>query len=174
VGVSEADEALADIDLSVEEDLTVEEELGESNSTSTDEFAPDSDAPVTSTVSENQTIVDSNAAVSGTEWDIPRAIPKTWTPPKTCATAEEMGKETEGDARAASLRIRTMIQEWIAENGAKRVRHLAGAEFCQQGFVLGESMEDGFGNNMYKVLTAAGVAVMLNRSLIIGKAKGAD
>lgn len=174
MGATETDEALADIDLSVEEDLAVEEELGESNSTSTDETAPDSNAPLTSAISENETRVDSNGGISGSEWDIPRAIPKTWIPPKRCATAEEMGKETQGDTRAASLRVRALIQEWMAESGAKRVSNLTGAEFCHRSFVIGEPMEDGFGNNMYKVLTAAGVAVMLNRSLIIGRATGVD
>ena len=101
---------------------------------------------------------------------IPRAIPRTWAPPKKCATAEEMGAATVGNTRAASLRLRAMIQRWIAAHGAELVRKLPAAEFCGKRFVLAQSLEDGFGNNMYKVLTAAGVAVMLNRSLIIGTA----
>lgn len=196
--------------MSAEENLTVEEEFGAPNSTTSDdpsssarqysdtddaeiqadatELNPSgsefSDAPVDVTNSEDQpaseigvskaksswigaTELDQSGS-DGTEWDIPRAIPRDWKPPKKCATAEEMGKETSGGTRAASLRVRAMIQDFIAQHGARRVRNLKGAEFCQQGFVMGEPMEDGFGNNMYKVLTAAGLAVMLNRSLIIG------
>jgi hypothetical protein len=104
-----------------------------------------------------------------TEEVIPRAIPRTWVPPKKCATAEEMGSATVGDTRAASLRLRATIQRWTINHGAQRVRNLPAAEFCRETFVLGQALEDGFGNNMYKLLTAAGVAVMLNRSLILGK-----
>jgi hypothetical protein len=48
------------------------------------------------------------------------------------------------------------------------VRKLDGKEFCERKFVMGLAAEDGFGNNMYKLLGAAGLALMLNRSLIIG------
>lgn len=152
-------EVLGDIDLSVEENAAVEEGFGgDSNSAVAEESAP-----------EEAMIVDMDADVPIAGWDIPRAIPKTWKPPKRCATVEEMGWETTGDTRAASLRVRAMIQDWMAVHGAKRVSQLVASDFCQQGFVLGMPMEDGFGNNMYKVLTAAGVALMLNRSLIIAE-----
>lgn len=116
----------------------------------------------------------STTPASDNDWNIPRAVPKNWTPPKKCATAEEMGAETVGETRASSLRVRAMIREFIAEHGAERVRKLPGGEFCRRGFVLGQALEDGFGNNMYKVLTAAGLAVMLNRSLIIAERGGTN
>ncbi|KAG0609171.1 hypothetical protein M758_8G163400 [Ceratodon purpureus] len=100
---------------------------------------------------------------------IPRAIPRTWEPTKNCATAEEMGAATVGNTRAASLRLRAVIQRWIVKHGAQRVRNLPAKKFCRERFVLGQALEDGFGNNMYKVLTAAGLAVMLDRSLIIAE-----
>ncbi|CAK9257830.1 unnamed protein product [Sphagnum jensenii] len=102
------------------------------------------------------------------DWNLPRAIPHTWKPPKPCATAEEMGSATVGDTRAASLRVRRMIQTYLAEYGVDRVKALPAEEFCKHGFVIGQPQQDGFGNNMYKVLSAAGLAIMLNRSLIIG------
>jgi hypothetical protein len=55
--------------------------------------------------------------------------------------------------------------------GAARVRTLPAYEFCHQGFVLGKSSEAGFGNEMYKILTAAALSIMLNRSLIIGQTR---
>lgn len=103
------------------------------------------------------------------DWNLPRAIPHTWKPPKPCATAEEMGSATVGDTRAASLRVRRMIQTYLAEYGVDRVKALPAEEFCKHGFVIGQPQQDGFGNNMYKVLSAAGLAIMLNRSLIIGE-----
>lgn len=36
---------------------------------------------------------------------------------------------------------------------------------------MGKASEAGFGNEMYKVLTAAALSVMLNRSLIIGQTR---
>ncbi|OQU83479.1 hypothetical protein SORBI_3005G123400 [Sorghum bicolor] len=56
--------------------------------------------------------------------------------------------------------------------GAERVRTLPAHEFCKQGFVLGKASEAGFGNEMYKILTAGALSVMLNRSLIIGQTRG--
>ncbi|KAL6996896.1 hypothetical protein U1Q18_007021 [Sarracenia purpurea var. burkii] len=44
-----------------------------------------------------------------------------------------------------------------------RVRGLPPEQFCKQGFVLGKASEAGFGNEMYKILTAAGLSIMLNR-----------
>lgn len=55
--------------------------------------------------------------------------------------------------------------------GAPRVRELPPEQFCKQGFVMGKASEAGFGNEMYKILTAAGLSIMLNRSLIIGQTR---
>ena len=62
-------------------------------------------------------------------------------------------------------------QEVFPISGAPRVRELPPEQFCKQGFVLGKASEAGFGNEMYKILTAAGLSVMLNRSLIIGQTR---
>ncbi|CAN1137536.1 hypothetical protein LINPERHAP2_LOCUS10130 [Linum perenne] len=51
--------------------------------------------------------------------------------------------------------------------GASRVRDLPAEEFCRHGFILGRATEAGFGNEMYKILNAAALSIMLNRSLII-------
>lgn len=56
-------------------------------------------------------------------------------------------------------------------SGAARVRDFPPEQFCRHGFVLGKTAEAGFGNEMYKVLTAAALSVMLNRSLIIGQTR---
>lgn len=37
--------------------------------------------------------------------------------------------------------------------------------------MIGKASEAGFGNEMYKILTAAALSVMLNRSLIIGQTR---
>lgn len=94
----------------------------------------------------------------------------------TCATVEEMGN---ADAAAtasfddlSSFRVRTLIHDHFALHGASRVRGLPQEQFCRQGFVLGKASEAGFGNEMYKILTAAGLSIMLNRSLIIGQTRG--
>lgn len=58
--------------------------------------------------------------------------------------------------------------------GAARVRELPPSQFCRQGFVIGKASEAGFGNEMYKILTAAALSVMLNRSLIIGQTRHID
>ncbi|KAG4951188.1 hypothetical protein JHK85_045055 [Glycine max] len=62
---------------------------------------------------------------------------------KPCAAVEEMGKDFEA--------------------GASRIRDLPPEQFCSHGFVLGKTAEAGFGNEMYKVLTAAALSIMLNR-----------
>ncbi|XP_015697667.2 uncharacterized protein LOC102719052 [Oryza brachyantha] len=92
----------------------------------------------------------------------------------TCATVETMGEEAagRGEAEAASLRVRGLIRRHFLLHGAARVRELPPYEFCKQGFVLGKSSEAGFGNEMYKILTAAALSIMLNRSLIIGQTRG--
>ncbi|CAN0870091.1 hypothetical protein LINGRAHAP2_LOCUS9424 [Linum grandiflorum] len=55
--------------------------------------------------------------------------------------------------------------------GASRVRGLPAEEFCRHGFVLGRSTEAGLGNEMYKILNAAALTILLNRSLIIVEIK---
>ena len=105
---------------------------------------------------------------SSPDYEIPRVLSKCWKPPKQCATAEEMGSVAAGETRSASLRIREMIKTWMLVHGAEVVRNLSASEFCERKFVMGFASEDGFGNNMYKVLSASGLALMLNRSLIIG------
>ncbi|KAK3018008.1 hypothetical protein RJ639_004384 [Escallonia herrerae] len=95
--------------------------------------------------------------------------------PSACATVEEMGATAAaaagGASREESLRVRRLIQEHFALQGASRVRSLPPEQFCQQGFVLGKASEAGLGNEMYKILTAAGLSIMLNRSLIIGQTR---
>ncbi|XP_039776973.1 uncharacterized protein LOC120644411 isoform X2 [Panicum virgatum] len=92
----------------------------------------------------------------------------------TCATAERMGEEAAGAGRGspeqASLRVRELIRRHFELH--ERVRTLPAYEFCKQGFVLGKASEAGFGNEMYKILTAGALSVMLNRSLIIGQTRG--
>ncbi|CAL4984529.1 unnamed protein product [Urochloa decumbens] len=87
-----------------------------------------------------------------------------------------MGEEAAGAGRGsperASLRVREMIRRHFELQGAERVRMLPANEFCKQGFVLGKASEAGFGNEMYKILTAGALSVMLNRSLIIGQTRG--
>ncbi|GLT27196.1 hypothetical protein SLA2020_022130 [Shorea laevis] len=90
----------------------------------------------------------------------------------TCATVEEMGEVFRGGFLEESLRVRRIIQRHFALNGASTVRELPPEQFCTQGFVLGKSSEAGFGNEMYKMLTAAALSIMLNRSLIIGQTRG--
>uniref|UniRef100_A0A0E0BJD6 Uncharacterized protein n=1 Tax=Oryza glumipatula TaxID=40148 RepID=A0A0E0BJD6_9ORYZ len=84
-----------------------------------------------------------------------------------CATVERMGEEAagRGSPEAASLRVRELIRRHFLLHGASRVRELPAYEFCKQGFVLGKASEAGFGNEMYKILTAAALSVMLNRGL---------
>ncbi|XP_014523869.1 uncharacterized protein LOC106780129 isoform X1 [Vigna radiata var. radiata] len=92
---------------------------------------------------------------------------------KTCATVEEMGKDFEnGVVGKETLRVRRIIQDHFVLNGASRIRDLPPEQFCSHGFVLGKTAEAGFGNEMYKVLTAAALSIMLNRSLIIGQTRG--
>lgn len=65
----------------------------------------------------------------------------------------------------------SVINICVPISGAPRVRGLPPEQFCKQGFVLGKASEAGFGNEMYKILTAAGLSIMLNRSLIIGQTR---
>ncbi|CAK9175147.1 unnamed protein product [Ilex paraguariensis] len=91
---------------------------------------------------------------------------------KGCATVEEMGEIFRRGFLEESLRVRQVIQHHFAINGASRVRGLPPEQFCRHGFVIGKASEAGFGNEMYKILTAAALSVMLNRSLIIGQTRG--
>ncbi|KAH0701183.1 uncharacterized protein [Solanum tuberosum] len=93
-------------------------------------------------------------------------------PLKTCATVEEMGEVFSRGFSEESYRVRKIIESHFAINGASRVRALSPEEFCRHGFVLGKASEAGFGNEMYKILTAGALSVMLNRSLIIGQSRG--
>ncbi|XP_012484017.1 uncharacterized protein LOC105798480 isoform X1 [Gossypium raimondii] len=97
-----------------------------------------------------------------------QAGPKT----KNCATVDEMGKVFKGRILKDSLRVRKLIQTHFSVNGAPRIRELPPEQFCRHGFVIGKASEAGFGNEMYKLLTAAALSVMLNRSLIIGQTRG--
>lgn len=56
-------------------------------------------------------------------------------------------------------------------SGASRIRDLPPEQFCRHGFVLAKASEAGFGNEMYKILTAGALSIMLNRSLIIGQTR---
>ncbi|KAG4940418.1 hypothetical protein JHK87_044289 [Glycine soja] len=92
---------------------------------------------------------------------------------KPCAAVEEMGKDFEaGVVGKETLRVRRIIEDHFDLNGASRIRDLPPEQFCSHGFVLGKTAEAGFGNEMYKVLTAAALSIMLNRSLIIGQTRG--
>ncbi|XP_030515800.1 uncharacterized protein LOC115729378 [Rhodamnia argentea] len=90
---------------------------------------------------------------------------------KTCATVEEMGEAFRGGFVKESLRVRRLLQAHFSRYGAARVRDLPPDQFCRHGFVMGKASEAGFGNEMYKVLTAAALSIMLNRSLIIGQTR---
>ncbi|KAL7608280.1 hypothetical protein Lser_V15G13363 [Lactuca serriola] len=91
---------------------------------------------------------------------------------KGCATVEEMGDDFRGGFLEQSLRVRNIIQRHFDLNGAARIRSLPPEEFCRQRFVIAKASEAGFGNEMYKILTAAALSVILNRSLIIGQTRG--
>ncbi|KAL3032033.1 hypothetical protein AAZX31_02G061700 [Glycine max] len=91
---------------------------------------------------------------------------------RPCKTVEEMGEDFGGGVGKESLRVRRIIQNHFLANGASRVRDLPPEQFCRHGFVLGKASEAGFGNEMYKVLTAAALSIMLNRSLIISQTRG--
>uniref|UniRef100_A0A6N2MEI4 Uncharacterized protein n=2 Tax=Salix viminalis TaxID=40686 RepID=A0A6N2MEI4_SALVM len=92
---------------------------------------------------------------------------------KSCATVEEMGESLKGDrVWKENLRVRNIIADHFNSNGASRVRDLPAEQFCRHGFVLAKASEAGLGNEMYKILTAAALSVMLNRSLIIGQTRG--
>ncbi|KAF5932840.1 hypothetical protein HYC85_029011 [Camellia sinensis] len=91
----------------------------------------------------------------------------------SCATVEEMGEDASSEVatRKESLRVRRIIRYHFEFHGAPTVRGLPPEQFCRHGFVLGKASEAGLGNEMYKILTAAGLSIMLNRSLIIGQTR---
>lgn len=89
-----------------------------------------------------------------------------------CATVEDMGEAFSGGFREDNLRVRKIIKHHFVLNGASRVRDLSPEEFCRHRYVIGKASEAGLGNEMYKILTAAALSVMLNRSLIIGQTRG--
>lgn len=88
-----------------------------------------------------------------------------------CASVEKMGDDFRGGFKEQSLRVRRIIQQHFDVNGASRVRDLPPENFCRHKFVLGKASEAGFGNEMYKILTAAALSIMLDRSLIIGQTR---
>ncbi|XP_042014641.1 uncharacterized protein LOC121762731 [Salvia splendens] len=88
-----------------------------------------------------------------------------------CATVEEMGDIFSRGYAEESLRVRTLIHHHFQTIGASRVRNLPPEQFCSHGFVIGKASEAGLGNELYKILTAAALSVMLNRSLIIGQTR---
>ncbi|CAO2831260.1 unnamed protein product [Amaranthus hypochondriacus] len=92
----------------------------------------------------------------------------------SCATVEEMGEDFKPGFAAwkESLRVRSLIHHHFLVNGPSRVRGLSPDQFCRHNYVLAKASEAGFGNEMYKLLTAAALSVMLNRSLIIGQTRG--
>ncbi|CAO2827529.1 unnamed protein product [Amaranthus hypochondriacus] len=92
----------------------------------------------------------------------------------SCATVEKMGEVFKPAFAASeeSLRVRRLIHHHFLINGPSRVRQLPADKFCEHNFVIAKASEAGFGNEMYKLLTAAALSVMLNRSLIIGQTRG--
>ncbi|CAI0389324.1 unnamed protein product [Linum tenue] len=83
-----------------------------------------------------------------------------------------MGQSFRDGPWKESLKLRRIIRRHFLINGASRVRDLPSEEFCRHGFVLGRSSEAGFGNEMYKILNAAALSMMLKRSLIICQTRG--
>ncbi|KAK6928559.1 hypothetical protein RJ641_007150, partial [Dillenia turbinata] len=80
---------------------------------------------------------------------------------KSCATVEEMVTSCLSGDTCYIFPV----------SSAARVRGLPSEEFCQHGFVVGKASETGFDNEMYKLLTAAALSIMLNRSLMIGQTR---
>lgn len=90
---------------------------------------------------------------------------------RPCATVEEMGEHFNGGFWTESLRVRRIILRHFSLSGATRVRNLPPKQFCRHGFVLAKASQAGFGNEMYKILSAAALSIMLNRSLIVGQTR---
>ncbi|KAL8474581.1 hypothetical protein ACS0TY_031148 [Phlomoides rotata] len=81
-----------------------------------------------------------------------------------CATVEEMGEIFSRGYVKESLRVRRIIHNHFVVNGASTVRELHPEQFCNHGFVIGKASEAGLGNELYKILTAAALSVMLNQA----------
>ncbi|KAF2322930.1 hypothetical protein GH714_032137 [Hevea brasiliensis] len=56
---------------------------------------------------------------------------------KSCATVEEMGESFKGAVWKESLRVRRIIQEHFAVNGASRIQNLPPEQFCNMALSLG-------------------------------------
>ncbi|GAU23221.1 hypothetical protein TSUD_172490 [Trifolium subterraneum] len=112
-------------------------------------------------------LVDSNSS----DFDVGDGTLMEKPPPATsqpCATVEEMGNDfVNGLAVKETLRVRRIIEQHFVLNGAARVRDLPSDQFCSHGFVLGKTAEAGFGNEMYKLLSAAALSIMLNRRKLV-------
>ncbi|KAE8718179.1 histidine kinase 3-like isoform X1 [Hibiscus syriacus] len=131
--------------------------------------------PITTAASANGAVLDFPAQLELRELKRNASLSSAEAPvqarPKSCATVEEMGKVFKGRIVKETLRVRRIIQTHFSINGALRIRELPPEQFCRHGFVIGKASEAGFGNEMYKLLTAAALSVMLNRSLIIGQTR---
>ncbi|XP_057722905.1 uncharacterized protein LOC130936769 [Arachis stenosperma] len=147
--------ALRPMDPPITVDFPQDFEFEESNSSSLDGIGGDEDGGDDA----DATIGVGNAAEEGVG-------------EKTCATVEKMGKDFSRSVGIETLRARRIVEHHFYVNGAARVRDWPPEQFCRHGFVLGKTAEAGFGNEMYKVLTAAALSIMLNRSLIIGQTRG--
>ncbi|WCJ40180.1 hypothetical protein M5689_021111 [Euphorbia peplus] len=90
----------------------------------------------------------------------------------SCATVQQMGDSFTRSFSHLNLHLRRIIHRHLAVYGASRVRDLPPEQFCKHGFVLAKASEAGFGNEMYKILNAAALTIILNRSLIIGQTRG--
>lgn len=94
----------------------------------------------------------------------------------TCRAHGKMPRVPFYDARKVATCPRFILYQQVLTllipiSGASRIRDLPPEQFCSHGFVMGKASEAGFGNEMYKILTAAALSIMLNRSLIIGKTR---
>lgn len=79
-----------------------------------------------------------------------------------------MGFVVVGDIRVVSFWLCDMIKMWMFDYGVEMICNFFGLEFCECKFVMGFVFEDGFGNNMYKVLSGVGFVFMFNCLFIIG------
>ncbi|KAG0485818.1 hypothetical protein HPP92_009897 [Vanilla planifolia] len=118
-------------------------------------------------------MVKDNATLDTVEWERDqRAAFQRMRRQTSCATVEGMGKVFAVGSEKEIPKIKNVILRHFNSHGAARIRGLPPDEFCHEGFVLGKASEAGFGNEMYKILTAAALSIMLNRSLIIGQTRG--
>lgn len=89
----------------------------------------------------------------------------------SCATVQQMGDSFKGGGSQVNRRVRRIIHRHFDVYGASRVRDFSPEQFCKHKFVLAKASEAGFGNEMYKILNAAVLSIILNRSLIIGQTR---